>query len=105
MNKRQKKKKRKKYLPVIVDESPLWLMTDEERKLAIAEHDRYVEKYAYRKKYKNLKGKYLTYHYPRGKTVGELTAKLVRQLRSTRIVPTVVVQNMSDFEITSQSEN
>lgn len=67
MNKRQKKKKQKKYLPIIADEFNLLTMTIEERNKADKEFDKFRERFAYRKKYKDLKeGKPLRYFYPPG---------------------------------------
>ncbi|CAK7051879.1 hypothetical protein [Tissierella sp.] len=64
MNKRQRKKRNKKYLPVIADEVNLISMSDEEYKNAIDGYKDFRKKYAYRKKYKNLKGKVLIYVFP-----------------------------------------
>lgn len=67
MNKRQKKKKEKKYLPIIADEANLLTMTSEEREKAFDDYERFREKYAYRKKYKDLKeGEPLRYYFPIG---------------------------------------
>lgn len=72
MNKRQKKKKEKKYLPILADEANLLTMTPEERKKAYSDYKRFREKYAYRKKYRDLKtGETLRYFYPTGKKFTE----------------------------------
>lgn len=55
MNKRQMKKKRKKYLPVLADEVPLLLMTSEEQEQALREFSLFRKRYAYRKTYEKLK--------------------------------------------------
>jgi len=67
VNKRQRKKKQKKYLPVIADEFTLLTMTEEERNKAYKDFLNYRERFAYRKRYKDLKEKRtLTYAYPFG---------------------------------------
>lgn len=101
MNKRQRKKKKKKYLPVIADEHNLISMTDEERELAIKEYEKFVEKYAYRKKYKNLKGKYLNYYYPVGKTARESLRKISElcSKKNCSTQPIIVKQSISDINI------
>lgn len=77
MNKRQKKKKEKKYLPIIADEANLLTMTPEERKKAHDDYKRFREKYAYRKKYRDLKtGETLRYFYPTGKKYTDALIKL-----------------------------
>lgn len=67
MNKRQRKKKEKKYLPIIADEFNLMTMTEEEREQAMKDYDKFREKYAFCKTYKQLKeGKPLRYYFPTG---------------------------------------
>ncbi|GAF66427.1 hypothetical protein BTS2_3328 [Bacillus sp. TS-2] len=67
MNKRQRKKKEKKYLPIIADEFNLLSMNPTELEKAHSDFREFREKYAYRKKYKNLKeGQVLKYFYPIG---------------------------------------
>lgn len=68
MNKRQKKKKEKKYLLIIADEFNLLTMTEEEKKEAFKGYNRYRERFAYRKRYKDLKNdKPLQYYFPVGR--------------------------------------
>ncbi|MEK5183324.1 hypothetical protein [Paenibacillus sp. FSL P4-0288] len=69
MKKRQYKKNQKKYILVIADEFNLMLMTDEERKQAWKGYEEYRRRYAFRKKYSDLKkAKPLLYYFPFGKT-------------------------------------
>lgn len=81
MNKRQLKKKKKKCLPVIVDEFNLLTMTDDEREKAYKKYEEYVRRYSYRKKYKNLKGKHLVYFYPVGNQMGNMISEMSRRVR------------------------
>lgn len=77
MNKRQRKKKMKKYLPIIGDEANLLTMTANERDKAIQDFEKFKEKFAYRKKYKDLKeGKPLQYYYPIGQTFADTLINL-----------------------------
>lgn len=77
MNKRQRKKNEKKYLPIIADEYNLLTMTPEERKEAWSDYNSFRERYAYRKKYKNLKeGETLRYYFPIGKKHNNLLKNL-----------------------------
>lgn len=65
MKKRQYKKNQKKYILVIADEFNLMLMTDEERKQAWKGYEEYRRRYAFRKKYSDLKKLnhcYITFH-------------------------------------------
>jgi hypothetical protein len=55
MNKRQMKKKQKKYLPIIADESNLMTMTDSEKNKADEDFNKFRERYAFRKKYNDMK--------------------------------------------------
>ena len=67
MNKRQRKKKEQKYLPIIADEFNMISWTEEEKKEELKKYDQFRERYAYRKKYKDLKhGTFLRYYYPPG---------------------------------------
>ena len=97
MNKRQLKKKQNKYLPVIADEITLLTMTEEERKKAFKEFLRFRERFAYRKRYKDLKRKKaLVYVYPIGKKFSETlqkTSNLARGPRKTL----EVTQSLEDF--------
>lgn len=86
MNKRQKKKKAKKYLPIIADEFNLLTMTDIEYEKALKDYKRYRERFAYCKRYKDLKnGKPLRYFFPVGEELfnglQEMTA-LTRKLNT-----------------------
>ncbi|MEY8345577.1 hypothetical protein [Niallia circulans] len=49
MNKRQRKKRMKKYLPIIADEVNLLSMTDNEREQAFKDYENFKEKFAYKK--------------------------------------------------------
>jgi len=98
MNKRQNKKREKKRLPVVADEANLLTMTNEELEEAHRGYDEFVRKYAYRKKYKNLKGKYLTYFYPVGKTSSEWLTSIMNVTRRTRKTPITVTQSLDDFK-------
>lgn len=73
MNRRQKKKREKKRIPVIADEANLVGMTDEEVDEAQKGYNNFVHRYAYRKKYKDLKEhKVLYYNYPLSKALSYL---------------------------------
>jgi len=98
MNKRQLKKKQKKYLPIIADEYNLLTMTEEERQQAYKECDEYRKKYGYRKKYKDLKGNYLNYYYPVGKEHQERMSRIISTLRSKPIKFMIVEQKFKDLE-------
>lgn len=99
MNKRQAKKKKKKYLPVIADEANLILMTDEERNSAIDEYIKFVEKYAYRKRYRDLKkGNYLSYAYPAPKAAVEMLRKFTSRCRKPNSKSMIVTQSLDDFQ-------
>ena len=63
LRKRQRKKNSKKYLRVVMDEAPLLCMTLEEQQNAYKEFLYYREKYAFRKKYKELKNQKHTLYY------------------------------------------
>ncbi|WDV09379.1 hypothetical protein [Lysinibacillus irui] len=55
MNKRQRKKNQKKYLPIHADEFNLLTMTEDEQKKAWSEYLEFREKHAYCKTYRQLK--------------------------------------------------
>ena len=94
MNKRQKKKRSKKCLPILADEANLLTMTDEEFKEAIREAELYRQKYGYRKKYKNLKG-CLRYHYPAGSKWKDDFSKINAFFnRGREIEPVIVIQDI-----------
>lgn len=98
MNKRQKKKKQKKTLPLLADEYPLLTMTKAEWKSAIKQAEKFRLKYGYRKKYSNLKRqKCLKYNYPIGKEYSELLDHIhdVSRVRKGRI--TVVNQSLEQL--------
>lgn len=104
MNKRQWKKKQGKYLPLFPDEYNLVSMTDAERKQAIDAFMAYREKYAFRKRYKDLKndsknGKTLFYSYPVGATHAAIMKKFWGVgLPKKKVDPIIVVQKLSDLE-------
>lgn len=96
MKKRQKKKNQKKYLLVLADEFNLMTMTPDELKKAEEDFNKYREKYAFRKKYKDLKNqKPLVYYYPPGdkmmKSIKDVSSSGRRQSKTT------VTQSLSDF--------
>lgn len=64
MNKRQRKKILKKQLPVIFDEVYLIGASEEERKKALEGYEKFLKKYAYRKKYKDLKPRKILCYFP-----------------------------------------
>lgn len=97
MNKRQKKKKQKKYLPIIADEFNLITMTDAEREKAFEEYNKFREHYAYRKKYKDLnKGKMLHYYFPPGQQAMNFIQTVSNRVRKQSKMVTVT-QNINDF--------
>lgn len=104
MNKRQWKKKQGKYLPLFPDEYPLFTMTEDERKKAIEDFRAYREKYAFRKKYKDLKrdlrdGKSLFYSYQMGATYMAIMKKFRDVgLSGRKFEPIMFVQKLSDFD-------
>lgn len=55
MNKRQRKKNQKKYLPIHADEFNLLTMTEDEQKVAWREYLQFRERYTYCKTYRKLK--------------------------------------------------
>lgn len=78
MNKRQKKKREKKIIPVIADEFNLLGMTDEEIEEAQKGYNNFVQRYTYCKKYKDLKEhKILFYSFPLGKSSREWINSIV----------------------------
>ena len=81
-------------MPILADEANLLTMTDEEFIEAIREAKLYRQKYGYRKKYKNLKGKCLRYHYPVGNGMKESFERHMNLSRRREGEPTVVVQNI-----------
>lgn len=100
MHKRQKKKNKKKYLPIIADEAYLLTMTDEERTSADKDYMAYRERYAFRKKYKDLKhGKPLHYYFPLGQKFSESMKELSTVARRNRKpnTGTTVSQSIKDF--------
>jgi hypothetical protein len=98
MNKRQRKKREKKYLPVIADEVNLLTMTDRELEKAIADFKRFKERYAYRKKYRDLKnGKPLMYYFPAGESYTNFMKELNHKARTSRTTTVSVTQSLSDF--------
>lgn len=100
MNKRQKKKRKKKYLPVIADEFNLLSMSDEEREKAYRDYENFVRRYAYRMKYKNLKGKFLTYYFPVGQNSSKYLTEVSDRCRRERKKPLcTITQGISDFNI------
>jgi hypothetical protein len=101
MNKRQKKKNEKKYLPIIADEGNLLTMTDEELTAADKDYLEYSERYAFRKKYKDLKnGKPLSYYFPLGQKFSESMKELSNVARRNRKpnTGTIVSQSINDFQ-------
>ncbi|WP_240416654.1 hypothetical protein [Paenibacillus periandrae] len=82
MRKRQRKKNSKKYLPIIVDEFPLLLMTDEERLDAQRQYEAYRQRYAFRKRYKDLKNnRMLRVYYPSSKSFQQSMNRFNRLMR------------------------
>lgn len=85
MNKRQKKKNQHKYLSIIADEFNLMTMTLEEQKTAHKEYMDFRERYAFRKKYKDLKNdKPLVYYFPLGQKFGESMKEISNATRRDR---------------------
>lgn len=85
MNKRQRKKNEKKYLPVIADEANLLTMTAEEQQKAFDDYMEFKKKHAYRKRYKDLnEGKILRYYYPIGNEIADTLRKLSDVTKSAR---------------------
>lgn len=84
MNRRQRKKKEKNYLPLMIDEFTLLSLTDEERKKALDVYAHNRERSAYKKKYSDLKegnDKLLFYTFP---TENKLSIKIEETLRIAR---------------------
>lgn len=99
MNKRQKKKREKKKILIMADEFNLLNMTDEEREEALKGYENFVQKYSYRKKYKDLKeGKILFYNFPLGKSSREWINSIANIGRRNRKTPTIVTQSLDDFK-------
>lgn len=100
MNKRQRKKKEKKYLSVIADEFNLMTMTKEEEKKAMEGYMRFRERFAYRKKYKDLKyQKALIYYFPPGEKMSNFIQEITSRARSPRRGTTLTVtQSLQDFQ-------
>lgn len=96
------KKKQGKYLPILPDEFNLLTMTEEEWKRAEADFKAYREKYAFRKRYKDLKsdsknGKILLYSYP----IGAKKSAFMKELQDVGlsqgdVKPITIVQKLSD---------
>ncbi|MCM3443978.1 MULTISPECIES: hypothetical protein [Metabacillus] len=98
MKKRQKKKNKKKYLPIIADEFNLTTMTREELEQANKDYQEYRERYAFRKKYKDLnEGKSLYHSFPVGQKVTNTLKELSSIARSARKSSTVT-QSIDDFK-------
>lgn len=98
MNKRQKKKKLKKTLPLIADEYPLMTMTESERDSALKQSEKYRLKYGYRKKYSNLKKeKFLHYMYSIGKEYSEWLTRVHDVSRRRKGKPIVVQQTIEQL--------
>ncbi len=99
LNKRQKKKQRKHYLLIIADEANLLTMTEEERKKAYEDYKKFEERFAYRKKYKDLKeGKPLHYYFPFGETATSWMKELSMVARKPQHTSYVVTQSLDDFK-------
>ena len=97
MNKRQRKKKMKKYLPIIADEANLLTMTDNEREQAFKDYENYKEKFAYKKNYKNFKeGKPLHYFFPVSQRLNDFLTSVSSVARGTSNT-IKVTQTMNDF--------
>lgn len=87
----------------MADEFNLLNMTDEEREEALKGYKNFVQKYAYRKKYKDLKErKILFYSFPLGKSSREWINSIVSIGRRTRKTPNTaihtVTQSLDDFK-------
>lgn len=103
MKKRQRKKNEKKYLPIFADEFALLTMTDEERKKAHEDYLKYRKRYAFRKKYNDLKRgkgrpKSITYFYPLGSKFVRSTNELARRTRKNYVPSLTVTQSLSDIQ-------
>lgn len=67
MKKRQRKKNEKKHIPTWADEFMLLTMSEEERRVAWENYNSFRKKFAFRKRYKDLKdAKVLVYYFPVG---------------------------------------
>lgn len=105
MNKRQRKKREKKYLPVIADEFNLMTMTQEELKQAMKDYLKFREKYAFCKHYRDLKNAkknhkfYIQYFYPTGKQFNDYMQKVASISCSRRGKPIIVKQSVEDFSV------
>ncbi|CAI6330837.1 hypothetical protein [Bacillus subtilis] len=89
MNKRQKKKKEKKYLPIRVDEFNLTTMTYKEREKAYRDFMKFRERYAFCKTYKELKEKLnecniLSYHFSVGEKFSNNMKSFYDMTKTTR---------------------
>jgi len=90
MKKRQYKKNQKKFILVIADEFNLMLMTDEERKQAWNGFLEFRSRYAFRKKYSDLKrAKPLIYYFPFGKTAQTFLKDI--SMRSRKMGSSVII--------------
>lgn len=99
MNKRQRNKKKKKYLPIIADEFNLLTMTPDELTKAHADYQEFKERYAYRKKYKDLKeGKPLRYFYPIGEKYADANQVFsnITSSKSQKVIS--VTQNLNHIK-------
>lgn len=98
MKKRQRKKNEKKYITIYVDEFNLITMTDEERKQAWDDYLKYRKKYAFRKRYKDLKtSKPLMYIFPPSQSMGSFISEISKRSRKGNQPGTTVYQNQNDF--------
>jgi len=98
VKKRQRKKNKKKCIPIIADEFCLLTMTDEERQKALEEYRKFRQKFAFRKKYKDLKkSKPLIYYYP----LGSLFTRRMMSIARKPALSTLVTQTISDVQKTN----
>lgn len=104
MNKRQKKKREKKKILIVADEFNLSTMTDEEREEAWKGYEEFCKRYAYLKKYKDLKeNKQLYYSFPPGKASSEWIKNIARRARKNENETPfthgyIVTQSINDFK-------
>lgn len=103
MNKRQRKKNATKLIPVIADESNLLFMTPEEYDKAIADYTAYCKKYAFRKKYKDLKTKSLSYYFTIPFKTTEIISTIARLGSSKNKSSFTVTQSIDDFVVKAGS--
>lgn len=106
MNKRQRKKKQKKYLPIFADEGNLLTMTKEEQQKAWEEYNKFKERHAYRKKYKDLKnGKALQYYFPVGQSLSDFMSKINRKINQSNGKHRTVTQRLDNLLYTKNEKN